>query len=251
MSPPPTLDPDTLAAIALAEGQREMLQHLAEWGMALSKDICQRSIDSPYHPELKHDPGRAFAAASRAVRLTLAMQARVQKEIVALRNGVTPAPAPPAPDAATDAADFVAAEAAGQADEARDGARDDADAAARESIEREGGDVDEARAAARSIRERLIEGEDFQDILDGGIDACLDTIRAELGLDPLPSRPREGPLSEVERGGEGRAKSDVGDDPHVPTPDVAALRLDPPQVGEEGAADPVARSAGFLPALLL
>ena len=95
-----------------------------------------------------------------------------------------------------------------RADEVQDGDHDDADSAARESIEREVGDVDEACVAAKSVRERLIEGEDFQDIIDGGFDVCVDTIRAELGLDPLPPRPGEGRPAEGERGG--WASSDVG-----------------------------------------
>ena len=221
MSAPPTLDPDALDAIALAEGQRELLGRLAEWGMALSKDICQRSMDSPYHPELKHDPGRAFAAASRAVRLTLAMQARVQKEIIALRNGAEPAPAPP-----------VAERPGGLRDEARE--------ADRESIEREVGDVDEAREARDGDRERLTEDEDFENIIAGDFDVCVEVIRAELGS--LPSL-------QGERGGEVGIDQEIADDPDSPTPDFASLRLDPPHQGEGW--PPALRSAGFQPALLL
>ncbi len=91
---PPALDPDThrAAMIARAACRRETLEELTRVGMALSKEIAIRMIDGPYHPELRHDPGRSFAAVSRAVRLTLVLEAKVDRQILALCNGdVAPA----------------------------------------------------------------------------------------------------------------------------------------------------------------
>ncbi len=66
-----------------------MLERLSVLGMVIAEEITQRMVDSPYHPEPVHEPGRAFAQVSRAVRLTVALEAKVGAEIIALRNGVT------------------------------------------------------------------------------------------------------------------------------------------------------------------
>ena len=176
MNSPLTSEPTARAAVALerAETRREMLEYLADWGMALSKDICVRSMDSPYHPELKHDPGRAFAAASRAVRLTLAMEERVEGYILALCNGVAPAPTP-----------FVADPPAGRGAEGREGARGETLEPARSSIERETYDVDEPRESREREGERLIEGEEFEAVLAGDFNAGVAVIRAKFESLPI------------------------------------------------------------------
>jgi len=56
----PTPGADRAADIERAEWRRGMLEELAVVGMALAKDIATRLMESPYHPELKHDPGRSF-----------------------------------------------------------------------------------------------------------------------------------------------------------------------------------------------
>jgi hypothetical protein len=90
-TPAPDSGPDVAVAITRAELRLRMLEELAVMGMALSKEICVRFIDGPYHPEPRHDPGKAFAAVSRSVRLTLAMEVKVEDRIVALRKGEIPA----------------------------------------------------------------------------------------------------------------------------------------------------------------
>ena len=137
-----------------------MLEHLADWGMSLSKDICTRSIDSPYHPELKHDPGRSFASASRAVRLTLAMEERVEAYILALCNGVTPVPT-----------SCGAAPAAGRS--ARGSEHPDEPSPA-EAEDEAAQDIDEPRESREREWERLVEREDFEARLAGDCDACID-----------------------------------------------------------------------------
>ena len=64
-----------------------ILHRLAVLGMRLADEVCERAINSPYHPEPVHEPARAFAAVSRAVRLTLVLQAKVEAGLLALRNG--------------------------------------------------------------------------------------------------------------------------------------------------------------------
>ena len=73
--------------IARAERRRASVEALANVGMALSKEIAVRLIDGPYHPEPRHDPGRSYAAASRSVRLTLTLEAKVDVQILALCSG--------------------------------------------------------------------------------------------------------------------------------------------------------------------
>ncbi len=79
------------AMIARAERRRAMLEELADVSMALSKEIAVRMIDGPYYPEPRHEPGRAFAVVSRAVRLTVALEAKVDRQIFAMCNGEVPA----------------------------------------------------------------------------------------------------------------------------------------------------------------
>ncbi len=99
-SPTPCPDLQRTAAITRAERRRAMLERLAEMGMAMAEEICQRSIEGPYHPEPRQDAGRSFAAVARAVRLTLTLEARVDDRIFALRNGVALSPEPWVLDAA-------------------------------------------------------------------------------------------------------------------------------------------------------
>ncbi len=199
-----------------------MLRSMAQWGMALSRDISQRSIDSPYHPELKHDPGRAYAAATRAVRLTLAMQLRLQKEIVALRKGEILSLA-------------VAEPVAARVAETSEGSADKFVEIDRESIEREIGDSDEARGRRERDRENLIEGDDFEALLEGDVHARAGVVHAEFTALPFFYREarhdpgREPGPQEVDA----CVARNVEDYPHIPVPDFAPLRLGPPHKAEE------------------
>ncbi len=83
---PAAVAPET-DAIARGERRRAKLERLSDIGMELAEEIRERNVKTPYHPEPKHDPARAFAAVSRAVRLTIVLEAKVDAEIVALRNG--------------------------------------------------------------------------------------------------------------------------------------------------------------------
>ena len=219
---PPLPDPAARAAVALerAERRREMLEHLADWGMSLSKDICTRSMDSPYHPELKHDPGRSFASASRAVRLTLAMEERVEVYILALCNGVTPTPT-----------SFGAAAAAGRG---AHGSEHPGEPTPAEAGDEEARDIDDPRESREREWERLVEREDFEARLTGDCDACVDVVRKDLERvsSSLPPLYGEGRLGGAERGGAvGVAPAGSGV-PRFPTPDFASLRLDPRHEGE-------------------
>ena len=185
---PSAPDPHVAASIARAERGLAMLDRLAVIGMAIAEEIGERIVGAPYHPEPRHDPVRGFAAASRSVRLTLAMVTRVDAEILALRNGALPTRATrgvrpaadlgiAAPSAPVMPADATASE--GSSCLRRDRSRD----AEREAGDREADEADEVRGARRGLHENPVERED-----DGPLSRpwreCVEAIRADLGLDP-------------------------------------------------------------------
>ena len=149
------------AAIASAEESLAMLRRLASLGMCLAEDICERAIGSPYHPEIKHEPGRSFATVSRAVRLTLVLKAKVEASLIALRNGETVLAAPMprhGPDCASNPAMAAPDEIAG------------------------GSPDDDALETLDRARESLREYERFDEIPSRPFDDCVAAIRADLGL---------------------------------------------------------------------
>jgi hypothetical protein len=88
--PAATADP-AAAAIAQAERRLAMLRRLAELGMKLAEGLAGRAVPGADHPEPKHDPADSFARVSRAVRLTLALEAKFEQDLAALRAGGAPA----------------------------------------------------------------------------------------------------------------------------------------------------------------
>ena len=156
----PATDPHAAAALARAERRRERLEELSELGMGLARELTTRFIDGPYHPEPRHDPGRAFAAVSRTVRFTLAMEAKVDDHILALRKGEAPKPArvAAAPSAPRESK--------------------------REAIDETRDEADEERACAEfdGLYERLTEPEHDDAPLSRPWRESVETIRGELGV---------------------------------------------------------------------
>ncbi len=93
MSSASTDDPHLAAALAKAERRQALLEELTDIGMNLARQIDAHAAAAMAAINEEHggDPARAFATLSRAVRLTLAMEARVDAQILALRNGRVPA----------------------------------------------------------------------------------------------------------------------------------------------------------------
>ena len=195
----PSPDPHTSDHIARAEHRRAKLEALSDMGMVMSKKICFRWVDGPYHPEPRHDAGKSFAAVSRAVRLTSTLEARVDDHILALRKGVLPAVKPWGPAvtrglplsgvSASDVRQGGAGEGGGYRSTAE----------WREAFEREADSLDEETDLLGRVGEGLIEGEAEDVVAGGDFDVCVDIIRADLGLSPLCGK---GALAEGERGGE-------------------------------------------------
>ncbi len=169
-------DPRLAVALARAERRREMLERLADMGMALAAEINARFIEGPHRPEPRPEPSRAFAAVSRAVRLTLILEARVEKQILAWRKGdlssIDALILPPEP--------FLKPR-FDSALSRRERVRDQVSAA----IEREAADPSEAARMRDRVHRQLIETEHLDDYrLKGDFRACVETICADLGLEP-------------------------------------------------------------------
>ena len=149
------------AAIADAATRMALLQRLANLGMRLAEEICERAINAPYHPEPRHEPARAFANVSRAVRLTLVLQEKTETKLIALRKGVA-------------LSRYIPTGIRKQREEATPQVGDlgDVNGPALETSDR----------SYEMLRER--EGERFDELLSGSFDDRVSAIRADLGLTP-------------------------------------------------------------------
>ncbi len=89
----PASDPHIAAALAQAERRRIRLVELGEIGINLACGVGAHAAAamSAINEDNGGDPTRAFATVSRSVRLTVAMEARVDAVILALRKGRMPA----------------------------------------------------------------------------------------------------------------------------------------------------------------
>lgn len=103
----PELDPGLAAALARAERRRARLEELAEIGMTLARELRNRVI---HGDRLRDEVTPPYAQVSRAIRLTFAMEARIEEEMLAICNGRRPAPpaAPAAPAPAPPVSNFYA-----------------------------------------------------------------------------------------------------------------------------------------------
>ncbi len=77
-------DPETAAAIARAEERRAVLERLTQLGMTMAEALTQQAA-SPDDP--RPDPGPTFAKVARAVRMSVALETKLDELILALRNG--------------------------------------------------------------------------------------------------------------------------------------------------------------------
>ncbi|HEX4742521.1 MAG TPA: hypothetical protein VH353_14440 [Caulobacteraceae bacterium] len=84
----PAESPDP--AIARAEQRLSLLRELAEIGMDLARALHREALAAePAAPETPAaDPAGAFARLSRAIRLTLALEARTDEALRSLRSGL-------------------------------------------------------------------------------------------------------------------------------------------------------------------
>ena len=194
----PEPDPRLAIALARAERRREMLERLAEMGMALAAEINARFIEGPHRADPRPEPSRAFAAVSRAVRLTLILEAKVEKQILAWRKGdlfgleLEPEP-------------FLKPRI-----DSPQSRRERVREAVSAVIERESGDPDEAGRLRERAQRTLSDTDLTRDYrLKGDFRACVEAICSDLDLEPdwslwddgagfdMPSPPPTGEAGEV------------------------------------------------------
>jgi hypothetical protein len=167
MSSEPALTPKAAAhlenMIERTERRGAILTDLVDVCVTLSKKLARDMLDGPFHPESRHDTARAFDVVTRSLRLTLAMEERVDARLFALHNGEVP----------VDALKVAPRKDAGGTPAVQEAAVDrPSEAEASESERRE------------SETERLVEYDRF-DLTD--INANVEAIQAKIERLPPPS----------------------------------------------------------------
>ncbi len=205
--------------VARAEERLAILRELAELGMALARELTRRALETPDNlaasdPDAqtravsapptapRRDPADSFARLSRAVRLTLALEAAVEEQLSVLRVGGMDraAPSPVADDDDDDnhnhyyralPRDYPSAH--------RNMIRD----AVYEVVNGEITDLPAAEEILDALYERLAEGERYDALVHRPLRAAVQAICDDLGLHPswkswagddwTPSPPPPGP----------------------------------------------------------
>jgi hypothetical protein len=190
--PPP---PHIAAAIVRAERRREVLERLSNLGMDLAQDIAARAAQAPRAPdpgqtaartpaepppEPRHEPGRAFAAVSRAVRFTLALEAKIDEEILALLRGEAPGAAPKFPAAAAEAPAWTPK----PPPNALERQRGKVAACVWDAVEEGMTDPEAADDLCAVVQERLMESEAYDEFLFRPFRESVAAICQDLGLKP-------------------------------------------------------------------
>ena len=158
------------AAIARAERRRVLLESLSDLGLGLAEEIGALRGAALAFPEPGRDPARMFAAVARSVRLTVAFEARIDEDILALRKGeVRPWQA---------ARGSLRLDVLFGPSSLSKPTEDELDDDASEAIDQEDDAADEERGESK---ERLIDYESL-----GGVDAltwpaCVAVLEADLG----------------------------------------------------------------------
>ena len=176
---PDAEDPHVAAAIARAERRRGKLERMSDVGMELVEQVGAQA--AAVNETREGDPCRAFAVVSRAVRMTLALEARVDDRILALRRGEFPAARRARAPAATEA---VEAETANPVVRPPDPRRTRAGKAVREAIHLEIENITDARERLDALNERLFDRESYDVLLNLPLRDTVAAICADLGIEP-------------------------------------------------------------------
>jgi hypothetical protein len=208
---PPAVD-HAASHAALIERQLAKLERLADIGMEIAEAAGRRAATLAEGGEEGADgpdPGLTYARAARAVRLTLALQARLARDLAALGEAATRA---------------HAAEAARR--------RDRIHTRVERALEAERLGEDEVEGLSSDAWERLTE-EDDEALLARPIEEMVALICADLGLSPAwaaPAFPRLGPAPRTDADGPPPRPAPPGT-PAEPDPGgratIAAPRLRP------------------------
>jgi hypothetical protein len=183
-APPEPATADPAAAIVRADQRLAMLRRLAELGMKLAEALAERVVSASKDPEPRHDPAGSFARVSRAVRLTLALEAKIEQDLAALRQGgdVTEASAPKGPPWPEDIARGAVPKGHPRAhrNQIRDSVWD--------AINHEITDIYPAQEILDDLHERLVESDRYDAFLYRPLRESVEAICADLGLTPDWSR---------------------------------------------------------------
>ena len=232
MSTKPALTPKAAAhlenMIERTERRGAILADLVHVCVTLSKKLARDMLDGPFHPESRHDTARAFDVVTRSLRLTLAMEDRVDRQLFALHNGELPVAPSLRKEAGEDAG--APAESAVVQPEPERSAGSESDREAPDS------------QRCESDRESLVEREFEVFRVSGDDDADIDAIRERLGrFPPSPEVGRaDSRLQAASRVGGERDAGSLGDtcenDSHehrdVPPPGSGPqARVRPPHFG--------------------
>ena len=177
----PSFDPHAAAAIERAGRRLAMLRELAELGTRMTRELVERAAAAPADAEPRHNPAESFARVSRAVRLTLALEAKIDQDLAALRDG----PAVAASDA--EPAVWVRPDQSlrkGQPSAHRNRIRDNV----WDAINRQITDLRPAHEILDALHERLTEGERYDAFVFLPLRESVEAICADLGLTPDWSR---------------------------------------------------------------
>lgn len=172
-------DPHVAAAIARAELRRGKLERISDVGMQLVEQVGAHAAAAmaAVNEERKGDPCRSFAVISRSMRMTLALEARFDDQILAMRRGEFVGPRRGrAPTAESE----VAVLAAKTPDPRRDRAGD----AVREAIHLEVKTITEARERLDCLNERLFDRESYDILLKLPLRDVVVAICADLDIAP-------------------------------------------------------------------
>jgi hypothetical protein len=183
-APAPSHTPATptsaAGAIERAEQRLAMLRRLAELGMQLAEKLTERALSAPAEAEPKHDPAESFARVSRAVRLSLALEAKADQDLAALREGRAPAAAAVDPDAWTPPDDPLGLKTRDHPSAHRNRVRDNVwDVINHETAIN---DLLPSHEVLDDLHERLTEGERYDSLLYRPLRESVEAICKDLGL---------------------------------------------------------------------
>lgn len=174
----PAANPATgdATARAVMAAQIGLLSRLAEIGLAVAETAQRRAEDDAAGAT---GAAMAYARTARAVRLTLALQARLAKDLAVLDAAALAVAARSTPG--TDAADAEPADPEAAWREAR---RERIDRIMRRVIEADETDEDEIERLSDRCWERLIDEDVYGDLTAQPLGAIVERICEDLGLSP-------------------------------------------------------------------
>ncbi|HWE99745.1 MAG TPA: hypothetical protein VG248_08115 [Caulobacteraceae bacterium] len=173
------LDSHFAAAVARAEARLVLLDELAELGMTIARELALR-VRHDVNP--KQEPAGPFEKVSHAIRLTLALQAKIEEQILALRNQKRRAAPPPASPGVSEWEFIVRTP---SPEPRRERLREEV----MEAIWQEA-DESEEQTGLKQIRlyERLVETEAYDAFLELPFRDAVAAICKNLGVEPNWSR---------------------------------------------------------------